>query len=92
MLCILNEDNLYLFSYDSSHCLCTEDEREDDQCLEYFQEYCPSLFYFQTESNLVYPFVKFVYNKTNINPYEWWEPTHICYSNQSCSNFILLMI
>ena len=88
LYCVTNEDNFKLLSYERSQCLCKYDNREKNKCLKYFKEYCPSLFYFQTELNLVYPFVKFVYNKTNINSFEWWKPTHVCYNKQSCSNLL----
>ncbi|CAF3050057.1 unnamed protein product [Rotaria socialis] len=88
MLCTLDEYYFDLFDYDSSLCRCTASNREKLKCLKYFETYCPSLFYFQTGANFVYPFIKFVFDKAKIDSSKWWEPTHICFKNKSCSNFL----
>jgi hypothetical protein len=88
LLCVSEDDYLDLFDYDTSQCLCTKKNRKKNYCLEYFEKYCPSWFYFQTETNFAYPFVKYIFNKSEINSLKWWQPTYICYQNKSCPNFL----
>jgi hypothetical protein len=89
MLCMSHEANFNLFQYDNLKCNCTRTSSKDKNCLKYFDEFCPSLFYFQTEFNFLYPFVQLLFNKTSRISLEWWKPTHLCYNEKYCSVFPL---
>ncbi|CAF1538437.1 unnamed protein product [Adineta ricciae] len=84
MICVSENFLLEYFDYAKSKCLCNENNREKKKCVKDFNRYCPSLFYFQHDMRFLSPFVKFLYDKSKSNADEWWEPTHICFMNETC--------
>ncbi|CAF1660767.1 unnamed protein product, partial [Adineta ricciae] len=84
MLCMTGEVNTNLMGYNYHDCLFSYDSTEEFTFFDSFRKICPSSFWFQSEANSVYPFVRYFYSNTTNHNGKWWVPTHICYNQSQC--------
>jgi hypothetical protein len=86
MLCISGSRSTTIFGYDYDNCQCTMDHFPffNSQCWDYFRKNCPASFTFEPEINVLYPFVRFLYqNRANYSSL-WPWPSHFCYNQSLC--------
>jgi hypothetical protein len=77
--------NPYELNYNPCHCL--EKSFDMSQCWDYFRQHCPMSFTFETQMNVLYPFVRFLYHNTTNFSSQWHWPTHFCYNQSHCLTF-----